>query len=398
MLFMKKVFLFLILVQLLCSCSQEQGRLNEESQAVAKPLTFQKIREWKIPVEGLPYHYTSACITGEHPDSVRFWLFNNQQNNIIAFDDEGNIERNLRIPKEGPNSIPFAFDFLPINSDSILFTANHLHKIYLYREEDNEITSLSTALELPNQVAPENYYLYSFPETNVRPHYLKGKLFMQVHHNVFKNPFGPEKYRLPFLAVLNVHTMQYDALFGGYPENYLSDDKFTFSVDFPFTLYKNRYVYVSFPRSHEVHKYDLEGQLIKKAQMRGATMPNEFELLAIDAPKEAKAQLFRNKGFYASIISDPYRNLLYRVVLHPQPEKDIEGLINTRYHATWSILVFNEELKVLGECSFPALSYNYTQIFVHPSGLLISKENSYNKTNKEDLLEFDLIKINVEDI
>jgi hypothetical protein len=63
--------------------------------------------------------------------------------------------------------------------------------------------------------------------------------------------------------------------------------------------------------------------------------------------------------------------------------------------SAWSIIVFNEQFNILGEVLMPEKVYNYLQILPTSKGLLISKENPYSPTNKEEVYEFDLIEIDL---
>ena len=102
---------------------------------------------------------------------------------------------------------------------------------------------------------------------------------------------------------------------------------------------------------------------------------------------------FREKNYgYFQIVYDPYRRVFYRQVLHPNHDFEI----GTRYFSTmdrpagFSVMIFDEEFKKLGEVDFPPKTYGYQAWYVGPEGLYISKSNYNNPEMREDFMDFDL--------
>jgi hypothetical protein len=102
---------------------------------------------------------------------------------------------------------------------------------------------------------------------------------------------------------------------------------------------------------------------------------------------------FREKNYrYFQLIYDPYRRVFYRQVTHPNHDYGI----GTRYYSSmdrpegFSVMIFDEEFKKLGEVDFPPKTYGYQAWYVGPEGLYISKSNYNNPEMREDFMDFDL--------
>ena len=52
--------------------------------------------------------------------------------------------------------------------------------------------------------------------------------------------------------------------------------------------------------------------------------------------------------------------------------------------------------QVLGEAVFPKEKYDFLNISAMKGGLLLSKENPFNNSNQENVYEFDVIKLKIQ--
>lgn len=95
---------------------------------------------------------------------------------------------------------------------------------------------------------------------------------------------------------------------------------------------------------------------------------------------------------YKGIIYDPYQNLNYRVVI---PKIDIENYkesermdlaVQPEY---FTLIVFNEKGKILGEHIFPKHTYTPHNYFITPSGIFFARNHNRLEDLAEDQIVFD---------
>jgi len=74
---------------------------------------------------------------------------------------------------------------------------------------------------------------------------------------------------------------------------------------------------------------------------------------------------------YDGLIYDKYRSVIYRIVKHEQPYKNSDDMKNLMNESSWSILILDKDLKVLGEAIFDEKLYDFMNVFVNKEGLIV---------------------------
>ena len=96
---------------------------------------------------------------------------------------------------------------------------------------------------------------------------------------------------------------------------------------------------------------------------------------------------------YGNLLYDKYRNVYYRVAF---PQTDVPHDLKDREYMdllvygrkTFSILVLDKNLDIIGETQFPDYTYNPMMMFVHKDGLYISASHPFNEDYSDDWLYF----------
>lgn len=96
---------------------------------------------------------------------------------------------------------------------------------------------------------------------------------------------------------------------------------------------------------------------------------------------------------YGNLLYDKYRNVYYRVAF---PQTDVPHDLKDREYMdllvygrkTFSILVLDKNLDIIGETQFPDYTYNPMMMFVHKDGLYISASHPFNENYSDDWLHF----------
>lgn len=94
---------------------------------------------------------------------------------------------------------------------------------------------------------------------------------------------------------------------------------------------------------------------------------------------------------YGKIVYDKYRNVYYRFAYPPCDASDYSGdyveLLRSG-RKSFSILILDSRLNIVGETSFPAYTYNSNLSFIAEDGLYISLNHIKNPDYSDDMLRF----------
>jgi hypothetical protein len=78
---------------------------------------------------------------------------------------------------------------------------------------------------------------------------------------------------------------------------------------------------------------------------------------------------------YKNVLFDEYRRKYYRICLHSLNYENGET-VNLYEDKPWSIIVLNEQFDVLNEYLFPQRKYDFQNVVITRSGLLIARKDS----------------------
>jgi hypothetical protein len=152
------------------------------------------------------------------------------------------------------------------------------------------------------------------------------------------------------------------------------------------------YFIIGFVHDPVIYKVDkVTGQLLGQYYVR-SKYPIDFTPTKGITDGKSLAGFQEMNYRYFQVLYDPYRKVFYRQVRHPNFEYEL----GTSYYSSmermegFSVMIFDEEFKKLGEVDFPPKTYGYQAWYVGPEGLYISKSNYNNPEMREDFMDFDL--------
>ena len=93
-------------------------------------------------------------------------------------------------------------------------------------------------------------------------------------------------------------------------------------------------------------------------------------------------------GYYSGIKYDRYRKLYYRLAVHPIDLVNVQNQRNHLKDKQLSVIVLDENFKIVGETLLPTKRHLYTTWFVGEAGLYISNHNRSNSLIGENVLSF----------
>lgn len=137
--------------------------------------------------------------------------------------------------------------------------------------------------------------------------------------------------------------------------------------------------YVSFRYDHNIYKYNLENNELLETIDGKSNFLDNFEKLPKNENTQATIDYIRVNGFYNKLTHFPDSNRFYRVVVHNQPSRNAttQKLNNPTFGRDFSVIVFDEKLKKIGEYVFrnnTELTFFAVTSYAH--GLLLNTKNS----------------------
>lgn len=197
-------------------------------------------------------------------------------------------------------------------------------------------------------------------------------------------------YSSPLVGTYSLENSSFISFTGAWPEIYKADE--TPNNPFNNLAFDDKHNFlVNFYNSDKVFSSEKNDFY----RISSNYFDERYTLFSIDSEAdyttEQELNAFHKDEGYVNLVFDPFKRLYYRIAKHSNDNLEKEN--SHRMEAEWSIIVFNENLEVLGEVLMPKKTYNFLQILPTKSGLLVSKENIYSPTNNEEKYEFDLIEI-----
>jgi hypothetical protein len=197
----------------------------------------------------------------------------------------------------------------------------------------------------------------------------------------------------PMLSKVNIFTGKYEDLSITYPSSTnLVREGLVLSI---YLAEAQDYFVVGFVHDPVLYKVDkLSGELLGSFTV-ASQYPVDFTLSKGLSDAKSRSE-FREKNYrYFQMVYDPYRRVFYRQVLHPHYDFETGTIYSSTMDRPegFSVVIFDEDFKKLGEVDFPSSTYGYQMWYVGPEGLYISKSNYNNPDMREDFMDFDLFEL-----
>lgn len=261
------------------------------------------------------------------------------------------------------------------------FFVQSLDSIFLLSRNTNVIALADTTKRIkkrwqvtqPMQSGNLNYTLYSFSGPL---HYQKGKIFtLQINplEGMFTKAETREKYYKEnngVIITLTGDSAIVDNSTGKFPEEFRPDNTyFTFCPNTCVNT-KGEYIFAYSPLSEitiyrpDGGSYTAEARSSYHQDMKPCNSDSLLNSLYTSQYEITNYQ-------YHSMYYDPFRNRYYRVYLHGIPFDNQDGTVNTFDDKPWSLMILDENFKLIGEQKFTP-AYNFRDIIISKKGLLVS--------------------------
>ena len=153
---------------------------------------------------------------------------------------------------------------------------------------------------------------------------------------------------------------------------------------------------ISYPVSDELYCYNSNDSLVSTISIPSGYL-EKYSFPPFDVQKRGdaayKVSYVAELGMYYNLIYDPYREVYYRVVLHPQKFRNEDRTSNNYNDRAWSIMVIDKNFHLLSENYFEARKYRFSYVIVTSKGLLISNDHELNPNTDAKKLSFTLFEL-----
>lgn len=394
----------MVALVLISGCKEKRASsslVSENSDALSAvehpELSYSIVRHINIPLDKneIQYDFQASQVHRNSLGSFEFWGLDAANNTFGIFDI--NTERfikTIQIAKEGPRAINYIMNFVVYNEDSIYVMPGNMGRFYLINDKADVINKWDyRKTELPSGELLIDNFPFPLAELGTQFYYNKSNNSLLLP--LFLHG-GGELYQVPPIITLNLDEMLVVNNFGVYPDTY-KGARLSVRSNMNFVPVEDGSVWLSFEESHQLQKYDSNGVLKSSVPAQSKFIDEDFVLYRKYPDQATRKMHWIQNGFYIGLHYDPFRKLIYRIAQHGQEEKDLNGRYNQVPMAPWSIITLDMEGKVLGETKMAGSKYRVNDgIYIVEDGILISCENKFNDEDKEEFLQFELIKINIE--
>lgn len=377
---MVKYLLSLCLVAMLFSCTSTVETDRYSLERTDKVLSFPVMEEVRVPQFSV-FHFNER--------GKEYLSFQNlPKSEILIYSiDSQNLIKRLSLNTEGDNSVVGGFGgyyiedmehiFIPSVYVSTIFvadTAGHIkQKIDYARTKDGQ------------QLKP------FIPSDAFQMVFVGDDLYIPQTINLRLGEKAIEKS--PIRVVLDTVVNTVEALPMRFPPLITSKDFGTiaaFGADYSCCYDGKRFIY-SFNADEDLYITSSAHEKVEKKKVKSKDVDevSVFRSNSDDFQKIVKAQC--EQASYGKILYDKYNNVYYRFVYPPCEIDDYSGdyveLLRSG-RKSFSVMILDNRLNVIGETSFPAYIYNSNLSFVLEDGLYISLSHIKNPDYTDDILRF----------
>ncbi len=347
-------------------------------------------RQYKHITPGLYETDTLTLLVGLDSDNPGIDFYNLNEKKFL---------KRIELDDEGPDGIIDPSALVIHNLDS-MFLMNDNNQLYLFNHNGEKRARWNFNLKLPDSILEIDKSMTGefIVAAYGKSEYLNLPFdYSKKDNSIFSRLLplntlqGSDEYtvlyRSPNMVQCDLASGKIIKLFGKYPEEFLKDPK-PHNPFAHFVRFKNN-TWIQFDSSNDVYWVERDSFICLPSKYSAGNFTRFKNGQEFDEEKEMRS--YHTDEAYAGIYYDPYNDLIYRVFQHFQPDKDSEGKLNQKLQSAFSILLIDLNGKILGEAHFDGGTYNFLDMLVTKRGLLISKENSFNEENIEELYSFDLV-------
>ncbi len=290
---------------------------------------------------------------------------------------------------EGPDGIGEPDRFYFHNIDSIFFIYGDSYKqVALYNSGGTMVNKWDIIFPEPFEdywISNELFYTFEYdPLTESVGFWMSRGLVTTLDYQ-----------RSVLQCRFNLHTRKY-RVFGEYPHEFYQ------TIYYPnndVNGYSTKKYFVSYYMpSHEVHLYSRQTlSLTKRLKIKSQYVPEYFNpfITSDDEERGMQEEMDYNveHAFYVKMITNENNSLNYRIAKLATPLKYPDGKRRLFFDMPFSIMVLDEEFKLIQEQMFPGGKYDFFQSFAYGDKVFLSLNNRVSNYASDDYMQFSVFQL-----
>jgi len=374
------------------SCQSEplSGIVHQPPQHLTHQLILKDSIFLELDLQSSPDIYCLQYYREENQDSL--FVFNHLINAIDVYSlQKKSLVHRLKIPKEGPNSIPQISGFYVHNTDYIfIYPKGNLRETLL-----SNFTGDHQLKVAPFAILNESPLINAISITKGQTILHKNKLFAvryPTDYDLQAHLTGSFSYEvvvdLTEKTIAELPVFQPDFMRDGYWSLWAFNTGRIIDN-------KGQLIY-NWPMSKDLFlRSDKMGdQKIQKVPAHLYQDTKKVKPFGSPTNDQQDVQMMLQNISYRDLYFDPYRKVYYRTALLPIPFDPTRHQGYQSFdHQPVAILVLDEHFNPIAEHYLPADTYKHFACFVGKDGLYIPRTNIYYQNLSESQLQFDLFQL-----
>ena len=369
---MYKIYVLLLWAVLLISCTSNVASIKNEKQGELKASYLLNIineRKFALDEETAAKPMYMQLYTDSSMNRF-LTLLNAYNNSIYVFDyNTRKYIKRIQYDQEGPNGILSPQAYYIKNWDSIYV----LDRMKIELVLTDSLGNCHGRMPLKNNMDTEWALYYPQYELSTINHIMEygGKLMLCGFSPFSLEKDNRDKFRFTACVDMATGQVEYRDLYPQalYGHDYNWEGAFA-TIVYPCLLNDGKLIY-SFPVSHDLYLYDLNGEQVQKIYggSNAAGTIHSINHERKHTPKEMIMENILQQDLYGGILYDPYREIYYRFMLSAIPSATHETPISDKKIC---VIMMDKDFNYMGETIIGKYSdWKWENSFVTAEGLHI---------------------------
>lgn len=369
----------MLLFSALISCNKKETQTDQTRNRTDVVELIEKGKIEFLLDSNTSYQTLMMSVYAVPKSSKRYLVYENRIGQTVQFYDfdEGNLAKEIKYEREGPNGVGKIRGFYVHTLDSVYLMSSKHYQLILV-DSMGKVLNRYPLINRDTQVAD-----WSLPAIYTStPAFLRHGLFYFIAFPESK----PYETKKPVL-VLNVADSSCELRYH-FPDTYQQGLKWgmlggevaatqTQSGSFLYSFSCDPYLY-------ETSDHGAESKHFAGSRFFERTEP--WEKGMGDGAEEA----YVTRSCFRGIVYDSFREVYYRFTHLKLPALNARNERNTIWNKPMSVIILNNKFQVIGETRLESNRYDFRNWLVVKEGLLICNSNQHNPDLEEGKLKFTL--------
>lgn len=387
--FKVSIFYFFIFTTAVgCSSNSKNENYDSPQYKYVESHKLITVEEKYVVLDTLTDPYKNHIFLYDRFGDKILYLSSDLDNSLQKYNwDSGKIIDKKKIPKDGPEGVGEINSFYVENKDSIYLLSSYSYKLSLVNSDYKVLKrySLIPSLETANilgkgmfPIGKQACPIGKFEDKIILGGYPFMERFDEKFYTEGKTSLLLDKYSGSIEYLTSVPSSYLERFKDGFKivsQNIFLSQTFN---------YEKGLMIISHRTEPFIEVIDLKSRTLKR-EYAGSDKAQYIPWIKKNAGNQDDFNFFVKNAYFSSIYYDKYRNVYYRLLEIPNPDK-----VDSFDNKSWTIpfvIILDENFKKIGETSLPP-KFAMASIIITDKGIYI---NQYDE--REDKLVFTLFKL-----